>query len=115
MIHNLFFYTYAPIQLDFYWSQKIFCAPIGFKRAQTKHSSEADFFSTCIHTVGELKDWTKCHLWSKTTLNTGGMGGAGVDPPTCKMGTFFLMSLTLTEPSLNNFQLNGGKWPSLKL
>ena len=27
------------------------------------------------------------------------MGGARVDPPTCKTETFFLMSLTLTEPS----------------
>ena len=65
--------------------------------------------SDLVYTVGELKDWTKRHLWSKTTLNTGGMGGARVNPPTCKMGTFFLMSLTLTEPSLNNFQLNGAK------
>ena len=48
-------------------------------------------------------------VWSKTTLNTGGMGGAREDPPTCKMGTFFVISLTLTEPSLNNFQLNGVK------
>ena len=31
------------------------------------------------------------------------------DLPTCKMGIFLLMSLTLTEPSLNNFQLNGAK------
>ena len=31
-----------------------------------------------VHTVGELKDWTKRHLWSKTTLNTGSMGGARV-------------------------------------
>ena len=67
--------------------------------------------------VGELKDWTKRHLWSKTTLIASSVSWAGVNPPTCKMGTFFLMSLTLTltEPSLNNFQLNGGKWPSLKL
>ena len=28
---------------------------------------------------------------------------------TCKMGTSFLMSLALTEPSLNNFQLDGAK------
>ena len=34
-----------------------------------------------LHTVGELKDWTKRHLWSKTTLNTGGMGGARVNSP----------------------------------
>ena len=56
-----------------------------------------------VYTVGELKDWTKRNLWSKTTLNTDGMGGVRVDPPTCKLGIFFLRSLTLTEPSLNNF------------
>ena len=65
--------------------------------------------SKVTYTVGALKDWTKRHLWSKTTLNTGGMDGARVDPPICEIGTFFLMSLTLTEPSLNNFQLNGAK------
>ena len=62
--------------------------------------------SDLVYTVGELKDWTKRHLWSKTTLNTGGMGGARVNPPTCKMGTFFLRSLTLIEPSLNNLISN---------
>ena len=48
-------------------------------------------------------------LWRKTTLISGVVGGAGADPQTCKMGTYFLMSLTLTDPSLNNFQLNGAK------
>ena len=52
---------------------------------------------------------TKASVRSKTSLNIGGVGGAGADPPTCKMGEFFLMSLTLTEPSLYNFQLNGEK------
>ena len=32
-------------------------------------------------------------VWSKTTLNTGGAGGAGASPPTCKSGTFFLIPL----------------------
>ena len=27
-------------------------------------------------------------LWSKTTLITGSVGGAGEDPPTCEMGNF---------------------------
>ena len=52
---------------------------------------------------------TICSVWSKTTLITGSVGGTGEDPPTCKMGVFFLMPLRLTEPSLNNFQLNGAK------
>ena len=63
-----------------------------------------------LPTVGEWKDWTKRNLWSKTTLNTGGIGIL----PLVKWGHFF-MSLTLTEPSLNNFQSNGGKWPRLSL
>ena len=52
---------------------------------------------------------TICSAWSKTTLITGSVGRTGVDPPSCKMGIFFLMSLTLTEPSFNNFHLNGAK------
>ena len=28
-------------------------------------------------------------VWSKTTLNTGGVSGAGADPQTLKMETFF--------------------------
>ena len=35
-----------------------------------------------IHTVRELKDWKKRHLWSKTILITGIVGGAGMDPLT---------------------------------
>ena len=62
-----------------------------------------------ITTVVDRKDCTPALLWSKTTRTTGGMGVTWEDPPTCIMGTFFLMSLTLTEPSLNNFQLNGAK------
>ena len=58
-----------------------------------------------ITTVVDRKDCTPALLWSKTTRTTGGVGGTWEDPPTCKMGTFFLMSLTLTEPSLNNFKL----------
>ena len=37
-------------------------------------------FYKSIHTVGEKKDSTKRYLWSKTTLITGGVGGAWVDP-----------------------------------
>ena len=57
-----------------------------------------NYFSTakCIFvmlnnvcTVGELKDWTKRHLWSKTTLIASSVRRAGVNPPFCKMGTFF--------------------------
>ena len=62
-----------------------------------------------IHVIGELMDSTNCSVWSKTTLFIGGVGETGVDPPNCKMGTFILLSLTIAEPSLINFQLNGVK------
>ena len=54
-----------------------------------------------IPTVVEICLHTKSPVWSKTSLNTGGMGKASVNPPTCKMGTFFLIPLTLTEPIFN--------------
>ena len=62
-----------------------------------------------LHAVVDRKDCTPALLWSKTTQTTGGVDGTWEDSPTCKMGTFFLMPLTLTEPSFNNFQLNGAK------
>ena len=55
----------------------------------------------CLH--------TKAFLWYKTCLNTSSVVGSGEDPPTCVMRKFFLMSLTLTELNLNNYQLNGAK------
>ena len=54
-------------------------------------------------------------VWSKTTLNTGGVGGAGAGPPTCKTRTFFLIPLALTMPIINNFQLNGAPGETFKL
>ena len=54
-------------------------------------------------------------VWSKTILITRGVGGTGVYPPSCKMDTYFLRSLDLSEPIYRNFHLNGAKWPSLKL
>ena len=68
-----------------------------------------------VHTVGELKDWTKRNLWSKTTLIASSVSGAGVNPPFCKMGTFFRRSLALSVPIYRHFQSNRGKWPHLKL
>ena len=54
------------------------------------------------HTLKEKKkNYTICSVWSKTTLITGDMGGAGVDPPSCKTGTFFLRSLALSVPISN--------------
>ena len=37
------------------------------------------------------------YLWSKTTQTTGSVDAIWEDPPTCKMRTFFVMSLTLTS------------------
>ena len=68
-----------------------------------------------LYTVGELKDLTNRTLWSKTTLIASSFSGAGVNPPLCKMVTFFLRSLGLSMPIYRNFQSNGGKWRSDKL
>ena len=56
-------------------------------------------------------------VWSKTTLITRGVGvaGPGVDPPTCKMDTFFLRSLAISIPIYRNFQSNGANCRSFKL
>ena len=61
-------------------------------------------------TIEELKDYTTPCLCSKPTLITGGVDGAGVDPPSWKMNTFFLRSLALSLPIYRNFQLNGAKF-----
>ena len=60
-----------------------------------------------LHTVVEIRLHMKASVWSKTSLKSGCVGGEGADFPTYKMRTFFLISLKLTEPSINNFQLNG--------
>ena len=67
--------------------------------------------SRFVCTVGELKDWTKRHLWSKTTLISSSVIGAGVNPPFCKMVTFFLRSLGLSICQFieisNQMEVNG--------
>ena len=53
-----------------------------------------------IYTVGELKDLT-----TRTFAQiASSVSGAGVNPPFCKMGTFFLGSLALSIPIYRNFQ-----------
>ena len=50
----------------------------------------------------------KALLWNKTTLITGGVGGAGVDPPFWKNKYIFsFKSLALIVPIYRNFQSNG--------
>ena len=82
------------------------------------YSKESRQFTDYIkykYTVGEKKDWTKRNIWSKTTLIASGFSGVEVNPPFCKMGTFFHRSLALSVPIYRNFQSNGGKWRSHKL
>ena len=45
--------------------------------------------------------------WSKITLITSSVGGAGEDPPSCKTNIFFLRSLALSVPIYRNFQEGG--------
>ena len=48
--------------------------------------------------------WPLASVWSKTALNTGGVGGAGADTQTWKMKTSFFMSLEFRMPIFNIFQ-----------
>ena len=56
-----------------------------------------------IHTLGNKILWTIASAWSKTTLNTGSVGGAGACQNTRKKRTCFIMYLTLTELIFKNF------------
>ena len=64
-----------------------------------------DHFTVNIVNTLRLKSlWPLASVWDKTTLNTGNVGGAGVDPQTWKMGSSFLMSLAHCIPIYSNFQ-----------
>ena len=65
--------------------------------------------------VSGHKSWNAGSVWSKTTLITGGVVGAGAGPPICKIGIFFQIPFALVMPIGNNFQLNGASEQSLKL
>ena len=43
------------------------------------------------------------------------MGGAGVGPPICKLGTFYQIPLALTMPISNDFQSNGASGETANL
>ena len=75
------------------------------------HNNDDCSLVVYIHTVGEQKDSTKTPLYELKLdiIITSGVTEAWVDPLSCKMGIFFLMPHTYTEPSLNNFQWNGAK------
>ena len=80
-------------------SEKVFIISFNFAKA----------YLLILHSFVEISLHMKASVWSKTNLKSGGVGGAGADPPTYEMRIFFHMSLKLTEPSFNNFQLNGAK------
>ena len=54
----------------------------------------------CFRYTASKKYFPAASVWSKNTLNSVGVGGAGADPQTCKMWTSFLM------PIFNYFQKN---------
>ena len=72
------------------------------------------FRNVTIHTLPLKSLLPLAPVCSKTTLNTGGVGGAEADPQTWKMGTYFLMSLELHMPIFNNFQYNGASGGALE-
>ena len=51
-----------------------------------------------LHTVLDKSPCTIQSVWSQTTLSTGGMGGSGADPPSCKVGTFCPKTMALSVP-----------------
>ena len=88
----------------------------GTTTAQIRKALKMSIVTRLLHyAVGELKDWTKRNLWSKTTLVTSSVCGAWVAPPFWKIVIFFLRSLVLSMPIYRNFQSNRSKWRSLKL
>ena len=54
--------------------------------------------------------WPLASVLSKTTLNTGGVDGAGANPQTWKMRPSFLMSLARRMPNLNKPHFIGNCW-----
>ena len=87
--------------------------------ADDKQSSQLlnihSLFEYSIYSWGIKGFNTPQSVCSKTTLIASSVSEAGMNPPFCKMGTFFLRSLALSIPIYRNFQSNGGKWRSLKL
>ena len=76
--------------------------------------SDNIFHEKIIQYVHGHKSRTVGSILSKTTLTTGGVGGAGVDSPPRKTDTFFLGSLALSVSIYRHFQSNGAKLRSPK-
>ena len=70
--------------------------------------SSAFYSNWYVHTLRLKSLWPLGSVWGKTTLNTGSVGGAVVDPQTWKMRSSFLMSLIGTlYTNLQHFPI---KW-----
>ena len=75
--------------------------------------SDLEFRASILPTVGELMDLTNRSVWSTTTPFTSSVGGANVNPPSCKTGTFFLRYFTISVPIYRNFQVSNFGWKKL--
>ena len=78
--------------------QKITLATLHVPRHNLSLISGGKLLQIILRTLEEKSHHTKASVWSKTSLNTGCIGGTWVDPPTCKMTIFFLMSLRRIHP-----------------
>ena len=67
--------------------------------------TQAEYFLPALAILSFLEVSFRRSVWSKTTMIPGGVVGAGVDPSSWKMGTFFL-DPWLLEIS-NQMELNG--------
>ena len=79
----------APYLPNFSGDDDITCI-CGFSALMNRYvkNLRTKVINTITYSWGK-KNRTKRHIWSKTTLITSGVGGAGVDPPPRKMSTFF--------------------------
>ena len=77
--------------------RSLYCEKINAKQWNSE-GAEIKIVSPQSYTVVEICLHTKASVWSKTSLNTGCVGGTWVNPPSCKMNTFFLRSLALSMP-----------------
>ena len=59
---------------------------------------------TYVHTLRLKSLWPLASVWCKTAQNTDNVGGAGADPQTLKMVSFFLISVEIRIPIYSYFQ-----------
>ena len=71
------------------WFKRLFSLNNVFKLETLTHLEKIH----SVHTLRLRSLWPLASVWYKTTLNTGSVGGAGVEPQSWKMRTPFPMSL----------------------